>query len=193
MENRYELIHWQETSKVMGKKLFSFGSNSHGQLGTGTTSDAHIPIECILPAGAEPLSVSSTTRRTASQRELTTFEYLDIAPDPSTQFTHIACGFNHSLALDSSHNVYAWGENSCGQVDGVPSKIPCSPIVIPLPTPAAAIAASLRYSAALLQNGEVWVWGDFVGQFHIILATKSGSVVVIMTGGSKKNRFGQWV
>jgi alpha-tubulin suppressor-like RCC1 family protein len=34
----------------------------------------------------------------------------------SKKITAIACGSHHSLALSSEHDLYAWGQNNCGQM-----------------------------------------------------------------------------
>ncbi len=73
----------------------------------------------------------------------------------------VAAGFDHSLVLTESGAVYAWGDNTYGQVGidsakGIvsgPQKIDGLPIIT-------AISAGFRHSMALDADGNVWVWGN---------------------------------
>src|SRR5579871_5716309 len=70
----------------------------------------------------------------------------------------IACGYNHTLALDSYGTVWAWGDNGLGQL-GTGDTIPHStPIAVFFG--ARAIAAGAAHSLALDASGTVWAWGD---------------------------------
>ncbi|XP_064456024.1 RCC1 and BTB domain-containing protein 1-like [Ornithodoros turicata] len=78
------------------------------------------------------------------------------------QIMDVACGSHHSLALTVSGEVFAWGQNNCGQV-GLGS-------TTNQPTPrkvtsgiggrrCIAIACGQTSSMAVLENGEVYGWG----------------------------------
>ncbi|MDI1452128.1 MopE-related protein [Polyangium sp. 6x1] len=74
----------------------------------------------------------------------------------------IAAGAYHSLALDTAGKVWAWGQNSYGQLGN--GSITTTPQGTPvqiggLPT-ITAIAAGLAHSLALDTNGVIWVWGN---------------------------------
>ncbi|WP_295782085.1 RCC1 domain-containing protein [uncultured Microbacterium sp.] len=81
--------------------------------------------------------------------------------------TDIAAGKNHSLALDSNNNVWAWGANQLGQAGRDPR---LAGGVIPLadkirrddggPLRATAIAAGGDHSLAIDTDGRVRAWGD---------------------------------
>src|SRR5579884_3346311 len=76
----------------------------------------------------------------------------------------VAAGYGHSLAVDSDGTVWAWGRNGAGQLgDGTnidrsaPERVTGLSDVRASPV---AIAAGLRHSLALKNDGTVWAWGD---------------------------------
>ena len=115
--------------------LYSWGGNGSGQLGNGnTTGDTIAPAPVLGPGGTGNL--------------------------PGV--IAVAGGGSHSLALTSTGAVYAWGDNSAGQL-GVGSGTPSSttPIQVPLPGGRAfAIAAGENHSMALMDDGTIYSWGS---------------------------------
>jgi protein ATS1 len=82
------LHHWNnntKTAKTDDKMLFALGSNGSGQLGIGSTEDAHTPQKCILPPGLDAKSITS-----------------------------IVAGGNHTL-ISTPGKTYAAGDNSNGR------------------------------------------------------------------------------
>ncbi|MCW2496463.1 glycoside hydrolase family 44 protein [Jatrophihabitans sp.] len=81
----------------------------------------------------------------------------------------VAAGQDHSLALTSSGEVYAWGDDNCGQLgDGESTGcnanlLQPTPTLVTFPsgTPAVtAIAAGWKDSFARTADGNLWAWGD---------------------------------
>ncbi|MBI5718342.1 MAG: hypothetical protein HZC37_11740 [Burkholderiales bacterium] len=78
--------------------------------------------------------------------------------------THAAGGFAHTVMRMASGEVYAWGDNSFGQLgqgqgaDTLPSSL--TPMRVQLPRAALAVAATNIASYALLDDGSVWAWGS---------------------------------
>jgi alpha-tubulin suppressor-like RCC1 family protein len=88
---------------------------------------------------------------------------LPITFPEGTVITAIAAGANHSLALDSEGNVWAWGNNGQGQL-GISSfdekhNVPEKLIHFPPNTRITAIAGGGFHSLALDSGGNVWAWG----------------------------------
>lgn len=76
--------------------------------------------------------------------------------------TQVACGSHHSLVLTGAGEVYAWGQNNCGQVG--------SGSTTNQPTPrkvtsgiggryCVGIACGQTSSMAIVEDGEVFGWG----------------------------------
>jgi alpha-tubulin suppressor-like RCC1 family protein len=117
--------------------LYAWGNNNFGQFGDGTTTSR--PTPTLVPN----------------------------FPPPGTTITSIAVGYIHTLAtLDGGTVLYAWGENT-GQL-GLPSTsdmdpVKTTPTLVPNFPPAGrtitGIAGGASVSAALLDNGTLYVWG----------------------------------
>jgi alpha-tubulin suppressor-like RCC1 family protein len=77
----------------------------------------------------------------------------------------ISAGSEDSVALDSNGNVWDWGVNNWGQVGDGNRSNSAVPVEVSLPAPAVQIYSggdSIQDGSeiALLQNGEIWAWGD---------------------------------
>ncbi len=122
--------------------VWGWGANSSGQLGNGTFS--------FPPDGAPHIAWAITF------------------PE-AVKIVAIACGGQHSLALDNNGSVWAWGLNDHGQLgissfEGQINK-PAKLIHFPSNTRIVAIAGGSLHSLAIDSAGKVWAWGaNVVGQ-----------------------------
>ena len=79
---------------------------------------------------------------------------------PGARARVVVAGSRHSLAVDETGSVWAWGDNSSGQLGlGHTKPVTGMARVQGLPAQAAFIAAGTQHSMALLRDGTVWVWG----------------------------------
>lgn len=83
----------------------------------------------------------------------------------NTQMTSanaIACGFSHSLAIDSNGKLWAWGLNDHGQLgDGTTTdRHEPTPVINTRLTSAIAIACGYCHNVAIDSNGKLWAWGQ---------------------------------
>ncbi len=121
-------------------QLYAFGSNEYGQLGTEVNSGTITPNP--VPA-------------------------LVALPAASGPVVQIAAGGAHSLALTSTGQLYAFGENDLGQLGNeVNNKSPKpnpTPTIVTLPPSATGsvtqIAAGSEFSLALTSTGQLYGFG----------------------------------
>ncbi len=113
--------------------VYTWGSNNRGQLGNGTTADSSVPVQVVSPNGSGSLD----------------------------GVIAVSGGGSHSLALTNTGAVYAWGDNSAGQL-GVGSATASSstPVQVSFGSgKPVAIAAGKNHSLALMDDGTVYSWG----------------------------------
>ncbi|WP_026284378.1 RCC1 domain-containing protein [Salinispora arenicola] len=168
--------------------VLAWGDNYYGQLGDGTTNNYRtVPIPVGLPTGTEvtaaaggdahSLAVTSAGTVLAWGRNAvgqlgdgTTINRstpVDVRLPPGTTVTAVAAGFNHSLALTSAGTVFAWGDNSTGQLGDGTRTNRSTPVAVGLPvgTIVTAIAGGGSHSLAVTSAGNARAWGNnFVGQ-----------------------------
>ncbi len=164
--------------------VYSWGSNVFGQLGNGTTASASVPVIVNTPAGVtftavaaggdHSLALSSTGVVYAwggnTHGELgngattSTSTPVAITAPTGVQFTAIAAGTGHSLALGADSQVYAWGFNASGQLGDGQTADSLTPVLASLPagTTISSIAAGGSHSLALSATGTVLAWGSNV-------------------------------
>lgn len=109
----------------------AWGSNGQGQLGNGTTSVGG--CVCVTT----PVQVSGLTGVVA-----------------------VSGGIGHSLALKGDGTVWAWGDNSDGQLGNGTTANSSTPVAVPGLAGVSAIAAGREHSLALMSNGTVRAWGS---------------------------------
>jgi len=69
-------------------------------------------------------------------------------------------GAGHHLFVDYEGKVWAWGENSFGQLGADTPASAKLPLPVALPAPVLSVAVGGRHSVAVDNFGSVWVWGD---------------------------------
>src|SRR5436190_529197 len=81
---------------------------------------------------------------------------------PNTNLTtlKVSAGASHGLAVRSDGTVWAWGDNSAGQL-GQTNTVTYSPFPMRIATitNAVSVAAGNYHSLALLKDGRVFAWG----------------------------------
>ena len=118
--------------------LFAWGDNSNGELGNGNTTNSDTPQLVPLPAGVTPVATAGGGG----------------GGDRALQWA--------AYAIGSDKKVYAWGDNSSGELgNGTTGGISESPVVVSLPagvTPTA-IAAGQGVGYAIGSDGQLYAWG----------------------------------
>ncbi len=130
---------------------WAWGYNGSGQLGDGTSSSRYTPVRVKTP-----------DRKTY--------------PDLPKDFTYlqVSAGWDHSLAVGSDGNAWAWGYNGNGQLgnnsyssSSVPARVrdPASPTDKSQGLKAAQVSGGYEYSLAVGSDGNAYAWGyNYYGQ-----------------------------
>ncbi|WP_147443554.1 RCC1 domain-containing protein [Corallococcus sicarius] len=121
---------------------FAWGRNLEGQLGTGDTLGRSLP-----------LMVAQAQDTNGPQR-------------PLQRVRAVAAGAKSSLALQADGTVWAWGDNSQGQL-GLGTTGGTNLLARQLPglTRIISVAAGRQHALALREDGTVWAWGsNLMGQ-----------------------------
>ena len=137
---------WQHSLAVGSDgNAYAWGYNSRGRLGDGTSTERHAPVRVKTPD------------RKAY-------------PDLPADFTYlqVSAGGDHSLAVGSDGNAYAWGSNGDGQLgnnttssSSVPARVrdPANPTDTSRGLKATQVSGGQLHSLALGSDGNAWAWG----------------------------------
>ncbi len=158
-------------------RLLSWGYNGNGQLGNGSTVSSSAPQPVAGLTGATDVaagfhhsvvlridgSVWTFGYNAYGQLGYTTAALFGATPARITGlsgvFSQVAAGANHTLALRNDGTVWAWGDNSRGQLGDNTTQSRSSPAQVGGLSNIIAIAGGERHSLALSATGVVYAWG----------------------------------
>lgn len=170
--------------------LWSWGDNASGQLGDGTATPSSLPVK--VAGGAENWRTTATgTAHTAAVRadgtlwawggnasgqlgigstlpSSTPQQITVTSPvSASNDWAAVAGGGAHTLGLKANGTLWAWGDNTFGQLgDGTGAANRTAPVQVVTGNPGnfdrnwVAVAAGESFSLALQADGTIWTWGD---------------------------------
>ncbi len=155
--------------------LWTWGWNSQGQLGDGTTANKKTPVQVpdmtnvIAVAAGYYHSVALKSDGTVwawggnvygqlgngtSLNSLRPVQVADLE-----NIVAIARGGNHTVALKSDGTVWAWGSNDYGQLGDGTTNNSLRPVQVEDLNNVTAIAAGAYHTVAIKSDGTVWSWG----------------------------------
>ena len=136
------VVRWKANDPDLDGTVWSCGNQSDGRLGNGVTTsgDVTYPVKAIKVGGA-----------------------------PLTGIRQVSAGPSHTLALDADGHVWAWGDNSYGQLgDGTTADNGHARLVLGangtgtlgnIVMVTAGGESTNGRSMALAGDGTIWVWG----------------------------------
>ncbi|KAM0728094.1 RCC1 and BTB domain-containing protein 1 [Formica fusca] len=126
-------------------EIYSWGHNGYCELGNGTCNQGLTPTLVNMPTLGAGLNMK--------------------------HIVDVACGSHHSLVLTEDGEVYAWGQNNCGQVGSSLSTNQGAPRQVNsnlTGKKVVHISCGQTSSMVVTDNGEVYGWGyNGVGQLGI--------------------------
>ncbi|MDR0444435.1 MAG: InlB B-repeat-containing protein, partial [Treponema sp.] len=105
-----------------------------------------------------------------------------------------AAGDDHSFAIDTGGNLWAWGRNNNGQLGDGTTTQRNSPVPIKAGTTFSAVSGGSDHSLAIDTDGNLWAWGDnYYGEVGDGTKTRRNSPVPIKAGTTFKAVAAGWI
>jgi alpha-tubulin suppressor-like RCC1 family protein len=158
--------------------VLAWGANRAGQIGRGVGSDQLTPITVRLPGAARAQVVAAgeghslallrdgrvvgfgTPTGTVAALKVTARNAAPrVIPIPGGRVRALDAGIGHSVAVTRFGDVYAWGDNSRGQL-GDGTRTDRTTAVRVKVRSVALLATAGYHSIAVDRKGQVWTWGD---------------------------------
>jgi alpha-tubulin suppressor-like RCC1 family protein len=156
--------------------LWAWGNNDFGRLGTGLSGNLLIPTQVgtasdweFISAGAGHSIAKKTNsslwswgNNTFGQLGLnSTAAHISVPTVINTliPWTTVSAGVLHNLAVKSDGTLWAWGNNSAGEVGDNTTTRRIAPVQVSTATNWSHISAGYGISAARKSNGTIWTWG----------------------------------
>ncbi|XP_023201664.1 secretion-regulating guanine nucleotide exchange factor isoform X1 [Xiphophorus maculatus] len=171
-----------ETHSRLTFCLYAWGANSYGQLGQSHVEDQCVPRlsdssalqgrtvrvvdgggghSVVLTESGEVFVCGQNDRGQLGLGHSTNVLTLQLCPVLNHRVAKVACGWDFTLLLTDSGQLFACGSNAFGQL-GVGQTVTHSSELLAvevLKEPVVSVAAGLRHSLAVSASGSVYQWG----------------------------------
>lgn len=155
--------------------LWTWGSNSRGQLGDGTKIDQYSPIQVgfdndwmqVVSGAAHTLALKTDGSlwgwgyNASGQLGLgvaTTDQLSPIQSNSGNSWSKIESGYYHAFGFKSDGSLWAWGKNDHGELGDGSTISRNSPVLIG--NDWAKVSAGWQFSVAVKKDGTLWAWGS---------------------------------
>lgn len=158
--------------------VWAWGANGSGEVGIGSTASPQLLPRIVAGltgatrvAGSASSSLAVRTDGTVTGWGLNgssaklgdgttaTTRLLPVATLGLTDVVALSATSDHSLALRSDGSVWAWGNNSTGEIGDGTTTQHLTPVAVSGLTSITAVAAGRDFSLAVKQDGTLWAWG----------------------------------
>jgi alpha-tubulin suppressor-like RCC1 family protein len=162
---------------VLDAELYTWGNNSTGQLGDGTTTVRSSPVQIgALTTWLQTASGYSHTLATTTDGKLyawgTNTPYGELGQGNTTNYSspvqvgalttwlQVAGGYSHSLAIKTDGTLWSFGRNFRGALGLGNITDYSSPVQVGALTTWSDTSAGAYFSAATKTDGTLWCWGQ---------------------------------
>jgi alpha-tubulin suppressor-like RCC1 family protein len=157
-------------------KVWAWGANGSRQFGAASPTASPTPLPVPLAFTAQAIA-AGTNRAIALSSDGEVWKWGGASGstgaltrvDGLPAVRAIAHGWYHALAATTEGDLYAFGENSYGEL-GVPTTTWTSavPLLVDGLPPVVGVAAGAYHSVAMTELGEIFTWGtNYQGQFGL--------------------------
>jgi alpha-tubulin suppressor-like RCC1 family protein len=157
---------------------FCWGSNDHGELGSGTRggSLSPVPVSTALKFASVSAGWSYACALTIAGAPYCWGDAQpdDVGPVPGNlierrvpilvvadlTFSSLSAGFQHACGVTGAGVAYCWGENDDGQLGNGSTSASIAPVRVATSVTFRSVSAGLNHSCGLATDGAAYCWGD---------------------------------
>ena len=160
--------------------IWAWGSNYYGEIGDGTNTERNVPTASGNTAGWQSITAGGmmtfaiktdgtlwgTGTNTSGQLgdgtmiDRNTLTQIGTDTNWKSVSTHRSSGNAHTLAIKNNGTLWAWGENTEGQLGDGTNINKTIPTIIGSESNWQSISAGYKSTAAIKINGTLWTWGS---------------------------------
>ena len=197
-------LHWGGTAIKTDGTLWMWGWNNYGQLGTGNTTWYNSPVTtagggtnwCYSSGGyyhASAIKTNGTLWAWGTNGDgrlgtgnTTSYSSPVTTAGGGTNWCQVAGGCAHTLAIKTDGTLWAWGDNTYGQLGTGNTSFYSSPVTtVGGGTNWYIINSGVFFSTAIKTDGTLWVWGaNSYGQLGTGNTSFYSSPVTTVAGGT---------
>jgi alpha-tubulin suppressor-like RCC1 family protein len=155
--------------------VWTWGENSYGQLGDGTTTKHYTPSQ--VPGLANVIAVAAGDFHTVAVKgngtvwtwgnnsngqlgnNSTGTQWAPVQVTGLANVVAVAAGASHTVVVKNDGTAWAWGDNWDGQLGDGTTEQRLTPVQVAGLANVVAVAADVNHSVAVKGDGTVWAWG----------------------------------